>query len=698
MTQTETSSASPTDEVTRRVRQAAGIEDGALIVWCNEQFEKCKKARLQFERQWFVNLAFYFSKQYVQWASNVASNYAKLWEPPVPPWRVRLVANKVKPILRAELAKMTREKPTGFVVPNSTDDDDILAAQAGEQIIEYMWRVLQMPKVVRQAAFWTALTGNGFIKDWYDPDALDPMGTKGSIQIENVTPFHLWIPETSEPEIENQPYVIHGLAKDQDWVEQRFGKKIPPDSSNTGASLEQKFLNAIGIQDGSTKGHVAVKEIWVKPCKKFTSGAHIIWAGDTLLAKDEYLPYKHRQYPFTKLDHIPTGRFYTESTVVDLIPLQKEYNRTRSQIIEAKNRMAKPQLVAPKGSIDPKKITTEPGLVVFYTPGFNEPKPLPLQSLPSYVIEELDRCQRDMDDISSQHEVTKGRTPPGVTAATAISYLQEEDDSKLAWTIASIEEGVEKVGRHILTHVQEFWDSAHTVKVVGDNGEFEAMEFTKQDIAGNTDFHIEPGSATPRSLAAKQAFIMEAYKAGLVPPDKALRYLNMAETGKMYEELQVDSRHAQRENLRMMRMEGLQTPQVPIIDPMTQQPAVDPTGQPLMQPGPPNFPINSWDEHMTHILEHNLYRKRQKFENADPEVRRIFDAHVEAHKQAVAAMMGQPLPPGDPRLDAIIRGLPVGGGQPQAGGAGMSRQTGPVPSQGDFSQSQVSPADASGVS
>lgn len=613
-------------------------------------FERARKNRLQFERVWYTNLAFYFGRQNVQWAPGVAGNFARMWEPPAPKWRARLISNKIRPITRAELSKITKEKPQAFVIPASTDDDDLAAARAAEAIYEHLWRSLKCNRVIRRTAFWTLLCGTSFVKDWYDPNKKDSGGVDGSILVEPVSPFHLFVPDTQEEELENQPYLVHAISKDPEWVSAVYGKNIPADSGAGAGLLEQKFLSALGVQN-AVKSHVSVKEIWIKPCRKYPKGAVIVWAGDTLLSVSEEWPFQHGEYPFTKLDHIPTGRFYAESTIPDLIPLQKEYNRTRSQLVEAKNRMAKPQLIAPRGSVDPNKVTSEPGLIIFYTPGFTPPAPIPLVNIPSYAVQELDRCQRDMDDISSQHEITRGSTPPGVTAATAISYLQEQDDSKLANTVASLEEGVERLGQHFLSHVQQFWDAQRKVKVVGDDGQYESFMFSRTDIRGNTDLKIEAGSATPRSRAAKQAFITELGKMGWIPPDRALRYLDMAETGRLYEEMQIDARQAQRENLKMK--DGL--PQA----------------------------VNSWDEHEVHILEHNNYRKRQAFENLDDMRKMMFETHVMQHKQITAQMMGQPIVPGEMPMPG-----PEGGGPPGEPGASLSPGGGPPPAPGGMGGTQ----------
>lgn len=588
-----------------------------VLDYVQKLFNSAKQNRQQFERIWYMNLAFYFGRQYAQWTPVTANGTSQLYEPPVPSWRVRLVSNKIRPIVRTELAKVTKEKPQAYVVPSTTDDDDLAAARGAEAVFDFLWRVLMLNKQLRRAEFWTIICGTGFMKDWYDAELNDAGGIPGSICLEPASPFHIFVPDTQEEEIEHQPHVTHVLAKDPEWVHETFGIEIRPDAGGSAGVLEQKFLTALGINSNIHKNMVAVHETWVKPCRKFENGALIHWTGEQILSIDEEWPYDHGQYPFTKFEHVPTGRFYADSIIPDLIPLQKEYNRTRSQIIEAKNRMAKPQLIAPRGSVDPSKMTSEPGLVIFYTPGFTPPQPLPLQSIPSYVIEELDRCQRDMDDISSQHEVTKGRTPPGVTAATAISYLQEEDDSKLAHTISSLEEGVEKIGRHMLSHVQQFWDVQRQIQIMGDDGQWEQFEFGQANLKGNTDLKIEAGSALPRSRAAKQAFIMELADKQMIPPDRALKYLDMAETGRLYEEMQLDSRQAQRENLKMT--EGQETT------------------------------VNDWDNHEVHIIEHNNFRKRQKFENSDESIKILFQQHVEQHKQAMMMQQtGEMLPPGMP--------------------------------------------------
>lgn len=626
--------------------RAAKKQHNQIVSWTNEQFQKIKNARTTTERQWYINLAFFFGRQYVQLLRPQTNSIGngitnRLWTPPAPYYRSRPVFNRIRKTVRDELARLTSNKPDISIVPSTADDRDLYAAQAGEQIWENIYDTKKVKSIIRRAMWWTLVCGTGYIKNWWDDSAQD-------ICFASETPFHVFVPDLREEELENQPFLIHAQLKSEDWVKLHFkdGKALDGENVLTGKQveaqdiLEQSFLNLTGTASMNNINNMLIFEVWIKPnsVAQFPEGAMYTIVGNKIVQGFQGWPFSHNKYPFAKFDHIPSGKYYSTSSVEDLIPLQKEYNRTRGQIIEAKNRMAKPQLSAAQGSVDPKKITTEPGLVVFYKPGFEPPKPIPLQPLPPYVLEELDRTLVDWNDISGQHEVSKGQTPPGVTAATAISYLQEKDESSMSPTFDSLEEGLEKIGHMTLSYVKDYWDTPRLVRVMGADGSFDAMTFQGSDLRDNLDIKVESGSSLPVSKAARQAFIMDLMKMGFIDPNKGLEVMEMGGINKVYEQIQVDQKQAQRENLRMSKVDqntlqeyDMQNQQTLVQDPTHF--GTDPTGQPL---GPPLIvPVNTWDNHRAHIEYHNQFRKGQAFESLDPEVKQIFEEHVKQHIQAL---------------------------------------------------------------
>lgn len=594
------------------------------VAYWEAEYKKCDALRKQFEEQWYYNLAFYFSKQWVIWQRT--SNSSRLVDPATPRNRVRLTVNKIKPIVRDELTKLIKEEPQFFVEPNTTSPKDVAAARVAESVAEFILHQRKFNRVRRQATFWSLITGTGYIK-------ASCSGPDKEIDLASIPTFHIFVPDLDTQDIQDQPYVMHcrGLAKET--LEEKYQIKLAPDMAVNGPSLEQKFLNALGIKNREGEGTVNLvytKEIWVKPCSKYPQGALLVIANNQLVYRyspdaqvdDNGMPvggtdtfaFEHGEYPFSKFDHTPTGRYYGESTIVDCIPLQKEYNRTRSQILESKNRMAKPQMSYVKGSVDVNKITSEVGLYIPVQPGFDPPKPIDIKPLPDYVLMEVDRIKQDMDEIAGISEISRGSVPTGIEAASAIAYLKEENDSKIYNTVASIEEATEDVGRQVLNLVQQFWTQEKIVSVVSRNNFYESQLFIMSGLEGNTNLRVEVGSMAPKSMAARQAFIVDLMDKGIIPPEKGLRYLQMNETNRLYDELMVDAKQAQRENFKMTQGEQVAT--------------------------------NPWDNHETHVYEHKLYMKSQEFEMLDDGIRNIFIAHLTMHEMTVAQNVyaGQPQP------------------------------------------------------
>src|SRR4029077_2534029 len=261
------------------------------------------------------------------------------------------------------------------------------------------------------------------------------------------------------------------------------------------STVESRLMTVMGMTDQQSKQKgVEVKEVWIKPGdSKYPEGLHLVYVKNKILQAEPY-PYEHGEFPFTRRQYIESGMFYAASLIEDLIPMQLEYNRTRSQIIEDKNKMAKPMLSAVEGSISPRKIRNVPGEIILHKPGTQPPQPIPLVGLPQYVTEHMNILRNEMNELASQQSDDR-QLPPGVTAATAIAYLQEDASSMVMDTIRDKEEGWQRVIQHFLSYIGQYWDAQHMVKTVGQNENFEAFNFSQSDLNGQTDWRVVPGSA-----------------------------------------------------------------------------------------------------------------------------------------------------------------------------------------------------------
>jgi hypothetical protein len=588
-------------------------QENELASYFKKQYDSAKSARSTVERQWVLNYAFFMGRQNAMFikSSTAATNY-RLFVPPAPPWRVRLVINKVRGIVRKEISKTTSAKPIFTVSPKTTEDEDTIAARAAEAILYSAYTEKELQTVFQQAAFWRAVCGVGYIKVWWDGAEVDRASQQmGDICVERVRPYNIVVPNLLEEDIEKQPYVIHTWCMPPEEAQARYNMSKKPQGSVNSINdiLEDSMLDLSGGAKTSSNEEVQIMEIWIKKHPDFPQGGLVTLVGDEVVQNLDQYPYAHWEYPFAKLDHIPTGKFYPESTVTDIIVPQRELNRTRSQLVENKNTIGRPRVIAEKGSIVASKISNEPGQVIEKVPGTGPVQILDAPQMPAYIMNELAELQNDLDDLSGQHEISRGNTPPQVTAATAISYLQEQDDSVLSLTIESQEKAVRKIGRMYLSLAEQYWNTERMIKVVGTDGYFDVQQLQGSAIKGNTDVRVESGSALSTSKAAKQAVIMDLMKNGLIDPMAGLQRMEIGGVEKLYEDMQIDIRQAQRENIRMSQ------------------------GQPIQ--------VNDYDNHKLHIDIHNKYRKTQQFEILPPEIQAIFMQHVELHKGADAAIMQQ---------------------------------------------------------
>ena len=619
--------------------------------------------------------------------------------------RERSVTNRIRSIIRTEVTKQTSQKASVTVVPASGEDDDLFAAQAGESVWEFLYQHEHIQWKMERAAFWTSTCGNGFIKTWWDSQKRDNlfknvmgMPTQGNIAFGSVTPYNLFVPDLLEEDIENQPCVIEAYTRPVEWANYFFKGDYKATVVAKTEIFEAQYFQSTGEGGNVQPDSVLIIEAWIKPgcCKLLPEGGLVTICADELVSLTEGMWYTTEEYPYAHIKHIMTGKFYGVSVLDDLNSLQREYNRTRSQIIESKNRMARPQLLAPIGSFDVNKYTSEPGLVIPYKPALGEPKPLQIQPIPQYVLQEVERIISDMEDISGQHQVSRGMAPgQGVVAATAIAFLQEKDDAIISTTISSIEQAISKMARQALTLAVDYWDVPRIIRVAGTDRSFDSFTLKGSDIANGLDVRVEPGSALPQSKAARQAFLMDLFTSQAISAQQMLDMMEIGGVQTLVDRMRIDMRVAQRENLRMKRLtmqDIAQYNQKMTEDAMAgAEGTVDPQrGIPTVDAGnlasyPPIIPVNKWDNHEVHITTHNNYRKSQEFEMLSPETKDQFEKHIMIHEsyvfmKAQQAMFGMAQEgAGQGQMGMVPElgtGPPESGGMPPGMGGGQEAQMG----------------------
>ena len=129
-----------------------------------------------------------------------------------------------------------------------------------------------------------------------------------------------------------------------------------------------------------------------------------------------------------------------------------------------------------------------------------------------------------MEDISGVHDVSNGSVPPGVTAGNAIELLQQSDTTQMSPFTANIESAQVTRAMIEVELIAQFYKEPRLVSLSTEGDPEQAMaavrSFEALRAGGRVGITVSPGSATPKTPAARNQMILDMSKAGMFQPDQ----------------------------------------------------------------------------------------------------------------------------------------------------------------------------------
>jgi hypothetical protein len=628
--------------------------DDSILSFVQGRWDSRDQYRMKFEEEWFTCIMFCLGYQYHVWDPRGG----KMYLPDAPSYRVRLVANRLMPIVRKAVAKALRQRPVLTSLPATDDAEDAMVAQVGTKMLQYYWRFLEADVKSISAYNWLFMTGNVFFRTYWDPQAgqefgldqddaelLGPEAMRGAPQklatgdvcLEVVSPFEV-DPDPNADCIENCSFLIHSKVRSLDYLKARYPKtaneiEADADSETSLTRFFEKRLATVGGNSGfgpdkdksEDENSCQCHQLWVAPNGKYLKGAYAFVAGGKVLKKLTELPNPFKRIPYVMIREIVVpGRFWGTSAVKLCLPLQSDYNKARSQVVEYRNLCIKPKwLCATNSGVKDFQLTSMPGEKIFYRwpmkPELSQPPPLPQD-----IYEGMNLSLRDIEDISSVHEVTQARAPSSIRTGVAIAQLQEADDQTLAPVFLYAERAFSKLGQWVLQLLADNCTEERVIRIVGKDKEVESFAFTGGQLYGPNsekpgvfyfDVECQIESQLPHSRAARAQFILDLVREGIfdrvADKKRIMKSLSLGTDEPAIEDEALDRQRALRENILLMNGKMVAT--------------------------------NPWDDDLIHIETHRRYQKHPDFmKNAQPDAIQRFEQHIAIH--AIKASGGQ-VPP-----------------------------------------------------
>ena len=601
-----------------------------LLDQLNKRLTQARDFRLSLEAQWYKNMAFYMGKQWVDYDKKTRKliNYGD-----TPSWRVRHVTNYMTTVVQTKVALLMKNKPIWNVMSMTDDTADREGAKLSQQLLDYLWRKENVLEESKKLVHYGTIFGSGLIKTYWDteagprvedPETLEKVSL-GEIQVTAVSPFEIYPdPQCKSSNMADCRWLIHSYRISPEEATHRYGIEIVADTESTEDTLERQFENLVsgsGYSENLTNqsykddsDSVTINEYWENPNPINPNGKYCVFTKTQVLYDGE-LPYAMDQIPFSKYDDIYVmDRFWGMSTIEQLIPLQVEYNKTRSQILENRNLMANPKWVAPTDSITNKEaINSEPGEIIWYNAiqGINPPQPMSMPSPPAYLFQQEDKILGDLQIVSGISDVVMRSAPPtGVESGRAMALLAEKDESRMSTTIQSFENALGKVGRHCVQLAKVFYDEARAIRIAGSDNIARVVYLKGQNLSSPEDIAVTIGQGLGFSRLARVELLLEMWDRGLMrDPQQLIHLLEFGDDKGVNEEQNMDRNNASVENMMMSQ------------------------GQPA-QPMP-------WEDHMIHLEVHRKYIKSEDFKQIPPEAQQLLFQHYQDTNAIVQQQMAE---------------------------------------------------------
>lgn len=549
-------------------------EEKSAIKLVESKFEKAKAHRKKYDGDWMMFYKMFRGKQ---------------WQEQRPSYRHSEVINMIFQSIQSTVPIQTDARPRIEFIPTEPSDREL--SEILNEVCQSDWEsknwLMQLTEMVYDANFF----GAGFCSMEYDVDG--DYGA-GEICYYSKDPFTIY-PDPNAVDVNKKGrYFVEAEAIDVEVLKREFprvAKFIKPDLIDL-ARADRTELDQIRykspvdnktIVDGSSPYDSLHKEqalkitLWILPDDfdeerkdekddlgqvvkteyvqklKYPKGRKIVVAGG-ILCEDAHNPYEDGKFPYARLvNYILPREFWGISEVEQLASPQKIFNKLLSFALDVLTLMGNPIWVVDNTSgIDTDNLVNRPGLVIEKEPNSEVRREEGVQLQP-YVLQLVDRMRDWFDGVSGRTEVSQGIAPGGVTAASAISSLQEAAQTRLRLKSRCLDACLQDSGQLYLSRVFQFCtvpkiyrltNNQNTQKYFrfhvekneqgqqiarvqqyseGPDGQSIPGEIKDYQIQGKFDVRVSTGSSLPFAKAEKFGQAKEMFQLGVIDEEELLK-------------------------------------------------------------------------------------------------------------------------------------------------------------------------------
>src|SRR5690606_13445253 len=148
------------------------------------------------------------------------------------------------------------------------------------------------------------------------------------------------------------------------------------------------------------------------------------------------------------------------------------------------------------------------------------------------------QLMRNMETITGVHDVTQGRRPGQVTAASAIAMLQEAGQARIRDKARNLEDMIRRVGRLMVSRILQFYTPGRIIRIRGQGGAQEFLQWDPTQVHHGLDFNVEAGSSLQMNEQLRYQLALELFQAGAIDVQGLLEVSNFPQRDEIIQRMQ----------------------------------------------------------------------------------------------------------------------------------------------------------------
>lgn len=464
----------------------------------------------------------------------------------------KFVINHLYDLTETKVSQMNRIKPAVEVLPVNDEWQDRASAKVVKYINDHLWRENNIDSKRTQMHRHARIFGESFMFVLWDKDKgdltpeyvaardagldVDKLVSSGKIDkcvgdvcYEVELPWRTFLQRAEE--FEKSDYVFRMSIQPTD--------ELKDDYSRADINEDEEFyvFDTENLTERFIEKHSMVMEFWHKKTKRVPNGYYAKFVmSDILETNDEPKELMHGKLPCVRLTDLDVpGVLNGVSRYETIASIQGMYNNLSTLIAKNIYLTAHAKWVMPRGAAKIEQLGNDNTIIQYQGP--TPPQMIQAQPNAPEVYAFRDKLKEEMQVIYGSHGISRGEVPKGITAASALQFLNELESERATSDIAKDSFLIKDIAKMGIAVAGAFYnvEDGRMVRIVGQSNEFLIRHFDTAHLHKSYDIRFDNSTGLPETKSAKIQRILDAMQRNptMVSPERWEYLLDLADTEKM---------------------------------------------------------------------------------------------------------------------------------------------------------------------